>query len=96
MLFMATGRLRSEQLKSAGGVRRPPPGVLRLAEYVVPGSGRFFGIYQAENLSSLSQLLAERPYLELDAVQPILHLDNLRILAETPPPPEPPGEDVSF
>jgi hypothetical protein len=91
MLFMTNGRLRPEGLEDARTGNAPAePGVECLAEYVVPGSLRFLGIYRARDLTALSRFLRGRPSLDIAAVEPILHLQNMLILerAEGAPPPE--------
>ena len=96
MLFVAVGKVRIEALRdgrpaaAAGGARA-------LAEYAVPGSNRFYGIYQAESLSSLSKFLRSHAALDLESVQPVLHLENLLILEEAPPAdPAPPKDETGL
>jgi len=93
MLFVATGKVRIEALKDDHSGGRIPGGGKPLAEYVVPGSLSFFGIYQADNISGLSTFLRSRRALDLDTVQPVLHLENLLILEGSPPSTPPGGQE---
>jgi hypothetical protein len=96
MLFIATGRVSTEGLKAEQAARPVPEGMKRLAEYVVPGSHRFFGIYQAENLTSLSLFLRDRPAFAIDSLQPVLHLENVLLLEESPAAPPAADGDLGF